>query len=190
MPAARQTRHERTAAEIVDAAWKLAAARGLAGFTLRDMAADVGMRAPSLYSYFGSKASIYDAMFIEGNRALMDRQQEWAASDSPTLHEAAAGFVEFCTENPTRYQLLFQRVIPGWHPSATAYASAVEVYDSMRARLAQLGVREAKHLDLWTALLTGLTDQQISNDPGGNRWSQLVDDAVDMFIAHTQGATS
>jgi hypothetical protein len=37
---------------------------------------------------------------------------------------------------------------------------------------------------MWTALTTGLVDQQISNDPGGTRWSDLVDEAVDMFLLH------
>jgi len=31
--------------------------------------------------------------------------------------------------------------------------------------------------------VTGLVDQQISNDPGGTRWERLIDDAVDMFFA-------
>jgi AcrR family transcriptional regulator len=189
MSDARAARHDRTAAEIVDAAWRLAAVRGLAGFTLRDVAAEVGMQPPSLYSYFDSKAAIYDAMFIEGNRALMDLQREWAVTRPVDMHEAARSFVKFCTTNPTRYHLLFQRAIPAWQPSQAAYAAAREVYDFMLARLADLGIQESRHIDLWTALLTGLTDQQISNDPGGDRWSRLVDDAVDMFLAHTQGAT-
>jgi hypothetical protein len=33
--------------------------------------------------------------------------------------------------------------------------------------------------------MTGLTDQQISNDPGGRRWAQLVDRAVDMLFTDT-----
>ena len=33
---------------------------------MRDLAAAVGMRAPSLYQYFDSKLAIYDAMFGQG----------------------------------------------------------------------------------------------------------------------------
>jgi len=32
--------------------------------------------------------------------------------------------------------------------------------------------------------MTGLVDQQISNDPGGDRWSRLVDEVVTMFLAY------
>ena len=49
--------------------------------------------------------------------------------------------------------------------------------------LVAAGATRRKDLDLWTALLTGLASQQISNDPGGTRWTRLIDDAVDMFVA-------
>jgi hypothetical protein len=39
---------------------------------------------------------------------------------------------------------------------------------------------------MWTALLNGLVDQQISNDPGGDRWIRLIDDVVTMFSNHCQ----
>lgn len=189
MTSPRAQRHADTVREIVDAAWRLAAEHGLAGVTLRDVARAVGMQAPSLYSYFDSKAAIYDAMFVAGNRELMERQRAWAETEPLDLHGAARGFVDFCTENPTRYQLLFQRVVPGWQPSPDAYASALEVYAFMREKLAVLGIDSGRDLDLWTAVLTGLTDQQISNDPGGDRWTRLVDDAVDMLLTHIQGAS-
>jgi hypothetical protein len=39
-------------------------------------------------------------------------------------------------------------------------------------------------LDMITAVLTGLVDQQISNGPGGERWVGLADEAADMLLAH------
>jgi hypothetical protein len=35
-----------------------------------------------------------------------------------------------------------------------------------------------------TAIATGLTDQQISNDPGGHRWRDLLDETIEMFYRH------
>lgn len=48
--------------------------------------------------------------------------------------------------------------------------------------LAAAGHGDSATLDLYTALLTGLASQQISNDPGGDRWSRLVEDAVDRLL--------
>ena len=175
----RDRRRDATRREIVEAAWELARAHGLAGISLRDVAAAVGMQAPSLYSYFPSKHAIYDAMFAEGYATALERieQREWSS-----LHERARFFVEFCIADPARYQLLFQRTIPGFEPSAESYALAQQLYALTLEMLAEHGITEQADVDLWTALLTGLTDQQISNDPGGDRWLRLVDEAVDMFI--------
>ena len=98
-------------------------------------------------------------------------------------------FVAFCTSEPARYQLLFQRTIPGFEPSPESYAPAVRALEATRERLAANGVREPRHVDMWTALVTGLVDQQISNDPGGARWIDLVDESVDMFLNHCQHQT-
>ena len=92
-------------------------------------------------------------------------------------------FVDFCVEDPARLQLLFLRTIPGFEPSAESYALAQQPFEKMTAVLAAAGLGSAEHVDLWTALLTGLATQQVSNDPGGHRWRRLVDPAVDMFIA-------
>jgi hypothetical protein len=32
--------------------------------------------------------------------------------------------------------------------------------------------------------MTGLVDQQIANEPGGDRWTRLVEDAVRMLLSH------
>jgi AcrR family transcriptional regulator len=65
-------RREATKAEILDAAWDLVGEQGLAALSLRDLAARVGMRAPSLYQYFDSKHAIYDAMFGQGAREALE----------------------------------------------------------------------------------------------------------------------
>jgi hypothetical protein len=45
-------------------------------------------------------------------------------------------------------------------------------------------------MDLWTALVTGLVDQQVSNDPGGDRWSRLIDESMEMFVTYCQMSRS
>ena len=106
------------------------------------------------------------------------------------LDAAARAFFEFATADPQRYQLLFQRTIPGFEPSAESWAVAVELFDEMRRGFVRMGIVDDAALDLWTALLTGLTDQQISNDPGGDRWARLIDGAVAMFTAHIAAVSS
>src|SRR6266851_6135662 len=109
----RAERRESTRLEILEAAWELARANGLAGLSLRDVAASIGIRPPSLYWYFNSKHAIYDAMFAEGNRQLLARlaEQKWPADAKGILRLSARAFVEFSTEDVQRYHLLFHRTI-------------------------------------------------------------------------------
>jgi hypothetical protein len=60
----------------------------------------------------------------------------------------------------------------------------VRALDALRERLAANGITDPRHVDMWTAWTTGLVSQQISNDPGGDRWARLVDDFVTMFLAY------
>ena len=184
----RERRRQDTTAEILEAAWRLARREGLASISMRDLGREVGLRAQSLYAYFDSKAALYDAMFRQGQLELAARSADWpvdlAEVDDPraTAKRLAREFVEFCTADPVRYQLLFQRVIPGWAPTPGTYALAVKRVEDLRRSLASVGIRDDAAVDLWTALITGITDQQISNDPGGDRWTRLVPLAVDLFF--------
>lgn len=179
----RTDRHLATRREIVDAAWRLAREQGLGAWSLRDVAHAVGMRAPSLYVYFDSKNAVYDAMFADGCAALLERIDSSPAvpGTAESLRAAAREFVDFCVQDPARHQLLFLRTLPGFEPSAESYALAREALDRLGALLAAGGLGEPEDLDLWTAVMTGLATQQVSNDPGGDRWSRLVPRAVELL---------
>lgn len=178
-------RHAATRAEILEAAWNLVRVRGLAALTLRDVASTVDMRAPSLYSYFPSKNAIYDAMFAQGSQEFVDCFRRLPVTDDALagLRSGIHAFVRFAVMDAARYQLLFQRTVPGFEPSDESFAVSVDGLAVLRRRLAAHGFDEGV-LDLLTALGTGLADQQISNDPGGDRWIRLIDDAMTMFHNH------
>jgi AcrR family transcriptional regulator len=181
----RAERHEATRNEILDAAWSLARQEGLAGLSLRDVASAVGMQPPSLYSYFESKNAIYDAMFKRGYEELERRDAAFDPVPGAAAFRARArAFLLFCTEDPARYQLLFQRTLPGFTPSAESYAASVRVLEKAYDALAAAGITTDAHRDLFTAMALGLADQQLANEPGGDRWLRLVDEAADMLLTH------
>jgi AcrR family transcriptional regulator len=139
-----------------------------------------------VYAYFNSKSAIYDAMFGQPAEEFAGWMAEPVHTGDPVadLTVDARRFVEFCTADIPRYQLLFQHTIRGFSPSPESYEPAIRALERTRQMLRSSGVSEPRYLDLWTALTTGLVDQQIANDPGGTRWSRLIDDAVRMFIGY------
>lgn len=145
------------------------------------------MRAPSLYTYFPSKAAIFDAMFAQGYAELDELYADLRIDPGDalgTLTRATVRFVEFCQASIPRYQLLFTRMVPDWSPSPEAYAASVASYERMVERLAPLGITGGHALDLWTAVTAGLAAQQLANDPNGDRWRRLSRDAAQMFLDH------
>jgi AcrR family transcriptional regulator len=178
-------RREATRTEILQVAWELAQQQGLAEFTLRDLAERVGMRAPSLYTHFESKHAIYDAMF---GQAWSDYEQVALAelanrpkAPRAVIRRAARLFFDFAVANPARHQLMNLRTIPGFEPSAESYAPAVRVLQLGQQLFRDLGVSDPADFDIFTAIIDGMINQQLANDPGGTRWSALLDRAVDIW---------
>jgi AcrR family transcriptional regulator len=181
-------RREATRAEILDAAWAIAQAKGLTELTLRDVAEAIGMQAPSLYSYFPSKNAIYDAMFGQAwsqYLAVMTKlEPTLPRSPRAGLKAIAHTFFDFAVAVPARHQLMNVRTISGFEPSAESYAPAIEVLERTRTHMARYGVTKPEQFDLCIAMIGGLVNAQLANDPGGDRWARLLDQAVDMFADH------
>jgi AcrR family transcriptional regulator len=179
----RSARKASATADIVSAAWELARENGLSGLSLRDLARRLGMAAPSLYSYVDSTNALYDAMFADGYRALLTMEPPASGPDVRTvLRSGCELWVRFAVEDPVRFQLLNQRVIPGFEPSPESYALATEAYERTAAPLRAIADASQDDLDLVSAFVGGLVNQQLANDPGGDRWVRLLDEVVDLLL--------
>jgi len=176
-------RREATQQVILAAAWDVAREHSLAALTLRRVAERVGMRAPSLYTHFDSKHAIYDAMFGQAWSAYAAAQVALVLPEAPRagLKRRAHLYFDFAAADLARHQLMDLRTVPDFVPSPQSYAPALRVLDNLRAHFVSIGLSPDEDVDLYTALVAGLIDQQWANDPGGTRWKRLVDRAMDMY---------
>ena len=181
----RAKRREAKIADIVEAAWTLAQRDGLGAISLRDLAAAVGLRQPSLYVYFDSKLALYDAMFADGYRQLLRHldDRDYAGDPRDALVHFVRDLVLFSSSNAVRHQMLFQRTLPGFEPSSEAYAPSQEFSRRAMALAAEAGMTSASDIDLFSAVISGMSHQQVANDPGGHRWADHAERAVDMLLA-------
>jgi len=177
-------KREARVAGIVAAAWELARVHGIGGVSLHALAREVGIRQPSLYAYFDSKNALYDAMFADGNRALLERLDGLKLPRDPraALKTFMRAFVNFALEDTARYSLLFARLIPGFEPTAESYALAQEVLDRAVALLRAAGIERQGDVDCFIAMVGGLIEAQITNDPGGDRWAKHLNRLTDMHL--------
>jgi AcrR family transcriptional regulator len=174
---------------VLAAAWDIAHEDGLAAVSLHEVARRVGLRQPALYAYVDSKAGLFDAMYAQAARALLDQVTRGHYSPSPreAVVELSRSIVEFSAADPARAQLLFQRTLPGFEPSPSSYALAVQYQNWVAVCLGAAGLHDPDDVDIYTALIDGLSSQQIANDPGGDRWTRHLETVLSMFFAYLDG---
>jgi AcrR family transcriptional regulator len=187
----RSRKREWARAEILASAWELVRSHGIAALSLRDLADRVGMRAPSLYTYFPSKNDLFDAMYADGMHQMDALVQDSPRGKSPqeTLRNRARAFVNAAIQDPVRFQLLFERPIPGFVPSPQSLSIGVTRMQETAAMAEAAGLPGQKGLDLMMATTRGLVAMQIANEPAGDRWVSLVEEAVDILVAHYTART-
>src|SRR3954470_10445854 len=165
-------RREAKVASLVAAAWDLAREHGIAGLSLHALARAVGMRQPSLYEYFDSKNALYDAMFADGNRQLLEHLDAQPVPRDPrsALKSCLAALATFALERPSRYEVMFLRHLPGFTPSPESYSIAQDVLGRFVTLMHGAGVTKQADVDCLVAVVAGLIDAQLSNEPTTNRW--------------------
>jgi hypothetical protein len=91
--------------------------------------------------------------------------------------------VRFATEDVVRHQLMFQRTIPGFKPSPESRELVLAFRDVGAQRLNAVGVHDLPTADIFTGIVAGFTNQQVFNDPLGDRWLRQTRRVIEMFLA-------
>ena len=150
---------------------------------MRDLAARPARPCPRSTPTSSPSTRSSTLLFADGQRAFAAQRSVGRPEDPlAALRWVAETFVRFCTEDPVRYQLLFQHSVPGFAPSEESFELAGVNLEGTRACLAAVGLTCAEHLDVWTALWAGVVSQQNANDPGGDRWTQHLDTMLEMYL--------
>jgi AcrR family transcriptional regulator len=200
-PDRRQRRRQQTIEEVLDVAVEVMAEQGVVGLTLGEVARRMGIRPPSLYVYFDGKHALYDALFARGWRLLgADLGVVLAGLEelepSARLHAVSAAFTRWMVEHPAYAPLMMWRPVPGFVPSAEAYAPAMESAETGRALIERARDDGLLRADLdvdrayrsWTAFISGVVSQHLANEPEASfetgRFTATLVDLTGMWIAH------
>ena len=93
---------------ILDASRALLEEVGVEAFSLRDLAARVGIRAPSLYRHFEDKQAIFRALAADGFAALATALEQCER----TLQALSQSYRRFARANPALYRLMYDCPLP------------------------------------------------------------------------------
>jgi AcrR family transcriptional regulator len=122
---------------LLAAAHDLLATEGPGSLTVRRIAAAAGMSTMNVYSRFGGKDGVLDELFIDGFRRLGELMAEAPETADPRedLRRCRHLYRRFARENATYYSLMFDRVVPDFHPSERAEAVALDTLRQLQRQI-------------------------------------------------------
>jgi AcrR family transcriptional regulator len=175
---ARRRNHgfEATRQDILDAARAIMREEGVGALSLHEVARRIGMKAPSLYTYFESKHALYDEIFrlgMQEYRAQLHQLDARYRTGLPLLQATIEHYMRFADENPELYALLFERPVPGFEPSEASMAEARGLLEDSNRRVrtmleagfVQSGLSVEETRDIVVVLMHGLTSLKRANEP-------------------------
>jgi AcrR family transcriptional regulator len=118
---------------LLDTASRLLVKEGPQALTMRRVAAAAGCSTTVLYTTFGSKNGIADALYREGFARFAKRLAGVPAHDDPVTRLIALGdaYRANALENPTYYGVMFGGAVPGFIPSEEALVEAAATLQAL-----------------------------------------------------------
>jgi AcrR family transcriptional regulator len=199
-PAERRRRNrDEMIAAILDTSREVMREHGVAALNLQEVARRLGIRAPSLYEYFDSKAALYDALFRVGVGLWAEYVDALLAREfgSPwdLLRAMFEAYIEFGDDHPEMYKLIHERHVPGFEPSDESLAESVNLTKQgiealllwTKKGMMSSSLSPDDAFDLVIVVMHGLAGAHVADDPGNRaptaRFHRLIPAAVALFEA-------
>lgn len=196
-------RVEQRRAGVIDAifaaATEVMAEGGAASLSLGEVARRLGMRTPSLYGYFDSRAALCDEVFRRGwlsyAQTTADLHVTATTDFRALLRDGILESVRWANDNRAAAELMFWRPIPHWQPSADAFAPAIRavgqtvqlLHEARAVGLLRADADVTEMSELLGVIVAGVISQQLSNEPGvppeEGRISCHADAFADLFTS-------
>lgn len=167
--------HGNLHATLVEYAVALIHRRGDINFSLRDLAADVGVSHVSVYRHFSDKAALLNAVAVHGfailTQALQDAAQGWDADPAQQLARQGVAYLSMAGRYPGHFACMFAPMVSQQGQTKEVQAASEEAYAlvvqtvmrRMQAISATSPSVQSEALRCW-ALVHGLACLQLSGN--------------------------
>lgn len=132
---------------ILDAALAVLSRDGESAFTVRNIAKEAGCSTTGVYTWFGGKAGLVDAIFIEGFESFDAALEPAYRSGDPA--ESGRAYRRWALRNPTHFLVMFGRAVPDVSPGDAALERGYESFLRLVAHVHAVrpGLTEAEAFD-------------------------------------------
>jgi len=167
--------------DIIDAAGQLLERDGTEGLTMRAVAGELGIRAPSLYKHIADKRELEIAVVAAALEQQAEAFERVIANSGDPVPAIAAAYRSWALEHPHLYTLMNDQPLPRDElPEGLEERAVLPLLDAFggdmdRARAAwafahgmvslELAGRFPEHADLSAAWRIGLTSIRITTEP-------------------------
>jgi AcrR family transcriptional regulator len=182
---------------LLDGASGLLVAEGPGALTMRRVAAVAGCSTTVLYTMFGAKEGLADALYREGFERLRGRLEAVPGGDPMArLAALAQAYRDNALAERAYYGVMFQQAIPGFRAPAASLAAAgasLEVLnravgDAMAAGVLRPGDPRAVAEVLWAAVHGAVSLELAGHFPdpevAADRFRTLASAAIGPFLSH------
>ena len=120
---------------ILDRASEVIAEDGPEGLSMRRLSQRIGASTIVLYTHFRDKQAILDELYVEGFARLTADLEAVRVDADPVIHVMNLGraYRASAVRNPTYYQLMFTRCVPGFDPAPESRAAARQAFAVLAA---------------------------------------------------------
>jgi len=112
---------------------------GPSALTVRNIAHRAGVSTINVYSRYGGKDGIVDALYAEGYEELARAIESVPQTDDPEadLRACADAYRRFALDHPSHYSVCLEAAYPDHVPSERAKSVATGAFDRLAARVAR-----------------------------------------------------
>lgn len=125
---------------VLEAAGRLLAAEGPEALTNRRLATEAGTTTMTIYTRFGSKGGVFDALFLQGIDRLMAAQRAVPRGEDEVV-ELCLAYRRAALDSPGHYRVVFGDALPGWTPEPALLRKAFASWMLLRDAVFRVAAR-------------------------------------------------
>jgi AcrR family transcriptional regulator len=173
-----------TRSAILQAALEILSVDGHTALTVRRVAARAGCSTIGVYTWFGGKDGLIDAILVDGfeSFAIALRSAKPTRVALGGLVAQGRAYRRWALENPMYYRVMFMQAVPGHVPNAEALTAGTISYEILRAEVLRSQERlwieesdtDAVAMTIW-GMVHGLVSIELAHaDPHSTRGEDLL----------------
>ncbi|WP_052424016.1 TetR/AcrR family transcriptional regulator [Nonomuraea candida] len=189
--------HDELRSRLLDVAVNLLRTDGPDSLTMRRIAAEAGCTTTVIYTMFGNREGLAEALYLEGFERFRRILEAVPQRRNPLEHLTALGpaYRHACLSEPGYYSLMFERAIPGFEPSERARTlarAALNILDRVIADCISAGylvpTQPRKIADaLWAAAQGAISLERAGHLRDGRTYEAVTMATISCYLVEKQG---